>query len=116
MRWSQPLRALPFICLSACATASGFAIGPRLPPRPPDCKLSYERFAPADVPSSWRQIGAVCVASPQGIRWAETYEPGDERDLLTERACELGAQMVTPAGFCSGGRMNGVEFGAYVAR
>jgi hypothetical protein len=42
------------------------------------------------------------------------YTPGDLHDLLSEEACALGGEIVTPIGLCTNRRQNGIEFGVYV--
>lgn len=49
-------------------------------------------------------------------RVVDIYEPGDMRNALTERACSLGGEMVTPIGLCSNWQATAVAFGVYVAR
>ena len=111
---------LPFVGLvvvtSGCVQARGVAIGPAVPSRPPSCLLGYAQMDPAEAMTRWRQVGSVCVSHGRGLTVAETYEPGDTRDALTDKACDLGAEMVSPVGTCANGRANGVEFGAYVVR
>jgi hypothetical protein len=121
------MRPLPSLVLVAalaavsagCAYARAVSIGTPVPPRPPSCALKYATIAPGDAQAAWRQVGAVCVSrgsgySQQGVR--EVYAPGEEHDLLRERACGLGGEMVTPVGLCSNGKANAIEFGVYVPR
>ncbi|MGD0523795.1 MAG: hypothetical protein ABSE49_01555 [Polyangiaceae bacterium] len=120
----HPLRSrllfASFAVLSAgCAYARSVAIGSPVPARPPSCALEYARIAPGDAQPSWRQVGAVCVSRGSGFSQQhvyEVYEPGDQRDLLTARACALGGEMVTPVGLCTNGKSNAIEFGVYVPR
>jgi hypothetical protein len=96
-------------------------MGPSLPSRPSDCEIEYEHVAPAEALAQWRQVGNVCVsANPFAIRQArsvdDVYQPGDLHDLLTERACALGGERVTPIGMCSNGQLAAIEFGVYVPR
>lgn len=84
----------------------GIPIGTPAAARPPDCRLSYARIAPAEAQAEWRQVGDVCL--PAGDYW-----PGEAREALNERACGLGGEMVTAVGLCS---RNGTEFGVYVRR
>jgi hypothetical protein len=109
---------LSLLSLSACVSSRSVALGVGAPPRPDDCSLSYERADPAQVGAQWRQVGTVCVAggdAPQ-IDVSDVYEPGEAKDTLSARACQLGAEMVSPVGLCSNGRQQGIEFGAYVKR
>jgi hypothetical protein len=99
----------------SCAYARGIPIGTPQPPRPPDCRLAYTHLDPADAQARWRQVGDVCV-SDMDATVNEMYEPGSGHDALTERACELGGQMVTPVGLCANGKASAIEFGVYVPR
>lgn len=96
-------------------------MGESLPSRPSDCAIKYERVAPADAQAQWRQVGEVCVsASAVAIHQArsvdDVYQPGDMHDLLTEQACALGGETVTPIGMCSNGQLAAIAFGVYVPR
>ena len=91
------------------ASARGIPIGTPAPARPPDCKLSYARIAPAEAQAEWRQVGDVCL---KNVR----YWPGEAREVLSEQACALGGEMVTPIGLCANGKISAIEFGVYVRR
>ncbi len=97
-------------CSVGCAFgpryARGIPIGTPAPARPPDCKLSYVRIAPAEAQAEWRQVGDVCLR-------AGPYWPGEAEAVLSGEACALGGEMVTPIGLCA---MNASEFGVYVRR
>jgi len=95
--------------------ARGIAIGAGAPARAADCKLTYSHVSPHEAQARWRQVGDVCVSTGVApASWA--YAPGDIRDALTERACALGGEVVTPVGLCANERVSGVEFGVYVAK
>jgi len=103
----------------ACAYARAIPIGAPAPARPPDCPLAYARLDPVELQTQWREVGDVCVSAGTGFSHMtidDVYEPGTPHDLLTERACALGGQMVTPVGLCSNGKSSAIEFGVYVAR
>ena len=117
------MRAFPLLLVvasvtSACVSARGVAIGPAARPRPSNCSLSYARIDPHDALAKWRQVGSVCVTIPFSYSPTvdDVYAPGNAHDALTEEACDLGAEMVTPVSTCAGDRSRGVEFGAFVAR
>ena len=44
----------------------------------------------------------------------DVYGPGALHDVLTERACALGGERVTPIGMCSNGQLVAIDFGVYV--
>jgi hypothetical protein len=108
----RPLASLLLVLTLAgfsvnCAPhARGIPVGTPAPARPPDCRLSYERIAPAEAQAEWRQVGDVCL---KNVR----YWPGEAREVLSEQACALGGEMVTPIGLCA---RNATEFGVYVRR
>jgi hypothetical protein len=96
-------------------------MGPPLPSREPDCELQYEHVTPAEAQAQWRQIGEVCVSANglalhQARSVDDVYEPGALHDVLTERACALGGERVTPIGMCSNGQLAAIDFGVYVPR
>jgi hypothetical protein len=85
---------------------SSIPIGTPAPARPHDCKLSFARIAPAEAQAEWRQVGDVCLT-------AGPYWPSELRAAVSEEACALGGEMVTPVGLCA---RNATEFGVYVRR
>jgi hypothetical protein len=89
--------------------ARGIHIGTPAPARPPDCKLSYARIAPAEAQAEWRQVGDVCLTG-------DVYWPGEAGDALSKEACFLGGEMVTPSGLCANGKSSAIEFAVYVRR
>jgi hypothetical protein len=98
---------------TACVHARAIPIGSAAPSRPSDCELAYERASPRDAQAQWRQVGDACVdAHSVDV----VYQPGSQHDALTEQACSLGGQIVTPVGLCSNGRHSAIEFGVYVSR
>jgi hypothetical protein len=101
---------------SGCAYARGIRVGAGAPPRPAGCQLAYQHVSPAEAQARWRQVGDVCVSvgSDPNPQVADVYEPGEMHDVLNERACELGGEIVTPIGLCSNGKTSGIEFGVYV--
>jgi hypothetical protein len=121
----RPLaRLLILTAAGFCTACSPYArvlpLGASLPSRPPNCELAYELIAPADAQAQWRQVGEVCLTdSPfwsAQPRVVDVYQPGDMHDLLTERACALGGQSVTPIALCANGKRSGIAFGVYVPR
>jgi hypothetical protein len=46
----------------------------------------------------------------------DVYWPGEPGDALSEKACALGGEMVTPIGLCANGKISAIEFGVYVRR
>jgi hypothetical protein len=108
------------LCAACYPYARALRTGEPVPSRPRDCELTYARVAPADAQAQWRQVGEVCLSAPplQGgqTRVVDVYQPGDMHDVLTEWACSLGGEIVTPVGLCSNGRSNAVAFGVYVPR
>lgn len=68
--------------------------------------------------ASWRRVGDVCVNPGADARATveDAYAPGAMRYALTERACSLGGEVVTPTGLCSNGKNSAVEFGVFVPR
>ena len=102
------------------AYASGLAVGEPVPSRVSGCELTYERVAPTDAQSQWRQVGQVCVSAKYSLSRQEAlsfdmvYQPGEMHDVLAEKACAFGGVMVAPIGHCSNGLFNAIAFGVYV--
>jgi hypothetical protein len=103
---------------AACVHARGIPIGQGASPRPAGCELRCERTSPSEAQARWQQVGDVCVSNG-GVPnpdVEDAYQPGDMHDALTDQACALGGEIVTPIGLCTNGKSDGVEFGVYVPR
>ena len=106
-------RLLPLLpALAACSPvfSNALALGPRAPARPADCAIQFDLAPPQVSDERWHQVGVVCLAGPGTVAVDDAYSPGDLRESLQARACELGGDAVAPLGFCSVENASGVAY------
>jgi hypothetical protein len=120
MRILRSLWLLAPLALTACegSFASTLALGPPVPPSPPNCPLEFARIDPQVAQTQWQQVGIVCLSGGYSSDPTEAYGPGPLRDDLQANACSLGGQMVTPLDQCwnAAVRLSGIKYGVFRAR
>jgi len=89
-------------------------IGPPVPPLPADCPVNLALLTPAEANALHPQVGALCVVVIGAT--AEELARAAPLDELRPYACRLGGDILVASGFCSLGKVSGVEFGVYRER
>jgi hypothetical protein len=97
-----PLLVVALCALSGCMVQL-VRVGPRYPPRSPDCPMAYAHASLDALRSEYEVVGLICT-------WPLEDAFSDElRARLQSPACTAGGDVVVIRGFCSIGKANGVE-------
>lgn len=103
------LRALlyagAFVCTGCGPSALSMPVGTPHTPLATRCGARIERISMQQAFAKYTEVGRVCL-SPRtsedpSIEVVERDE--DSREMLEERACALGGNILVPAGFCTTG-------------
>ncbi len=111
-----PLVAAICLTLAGCVHSHYVAIGPPQPPKPPGCALRFVETPPEELVASHTRVGSVCIADERVGEGQPALTYDSARAELSDEACALGGELVTRAGTCTVGKINGTEFAVMRAR
>jgi hypothetical protein len=100
--------------LAGCYHIHAMTIGPPVDARPAGCTVEVARTRPQDLVAAWEQVGAICIVPDRNLGSVEQpYQPGEIRDRLREKACELGGELMAAQSTCGTHSNPGVELGVW---